>query len=935
MIARDPASAETWLLSLPPTRGQTRWVVAVAVCQLAALALLAPFAGIPLGQMNGFIPAVEGVVFVTDLITSVLLFSQFATHRLNALLILACGYLLSALIIIPHALSFPGAFSPIGLPGGGFQTTPWLYFFWHLPFATALLGYGLMRNEKSASGPAGGSSLAVIARSIALVLALVCGMVLVATVGKEHLPALLADSARGVPANDLAIHSLTAIAMLVCVSALAVLWIRRRSVLDQWLMIVALSLILEIGIVVLLSPKRFDVGFYAGRLFSLLTSTTVLVVLLVETMRLYANRARSSEGKIRRLVDANIIGIIIGDLDGTIIDSNDAFLQMLGYGRDDVASRSLNWMNLVPAEWRKVNEERVAEIKSTGIASTHETQLFKKDGSRLAVLCGAAIFDEARGQAVAFVADLTERKQADEALRRSEAFLAKGQKLSQTGTFSWDFATEKFMWSDELYRIYEFEPGSQVTFDKIATRYHPEDKAIIAGVAEQARLGVMSFDYAHRLLMPNGSIKHIHVVAHGSRNEAGRIEYFGAVQDETQRSLADEARRLSEGRWKRIVDNSAIGIAVADLEGRFEIANAAFQKLIGFTEEELREMNFIDITESQFREHNSGLTLELLRGKRDQFNIEKQYRCKDGRVVWARNNVSLLPGPDGTPRNIMAIVEDISSRKAAEGSLRVTQARLARAAELATAAELSASIAHEINQPLSGIITNTNTCLRMLSADPPNVDGARETARRTLRDGNRASEIVTRLRALFDKKQPMLEMIDLNEAAQEVIALLSNGLQANHVVLRTDFTGDLSPVKGDRVQLQQVILNLIQNAIDSMTTVDDRIRQLQVETKRDEDDRVRLAVKDTGIGFASDAVERVFDSFYTTKGNGMGIGLAISRSIIEGHEGRLWVETNDGPGVTFSFSIPGSSKNPTGAGVLRAAPSASGAVSWENQHDDV
>src|SRR5262249_54304809 len=174
MIARDSTNAETWLLNLPPTTQQTRWAVTVAACQVAALALLAPFAGIQLGPMNGFIPAVESVVFVTDLVTSVLLFSQFATHRLNALLVLACGYLLSALMVIPHALSFPGAFSPIALPGAGLQTTPWLYFFWHIPFAMALLGYGVMRNEKPEPGPARWSSLAVIMQSVVLVLALVC-----------------------------------------------------------------------------------------------------------------------------------------------------------------------------------------------------------------------------------------------------------------------------------------------------------------------------------------------------------------------------------------------------------------------------------------------------------------------------------------------------------------------------------------------------------------------------------------------------------------------------------------------------------------------------------------------------------------------------------------------------------------------------------------
>ena len=529
--------------------------------------------------------------------------------------------------------------------------------------------------------------------------------------------------------------------------------------------------------------------------------------------------------------------------------------------------------------------------------------------------------------------DIHDRVMAEEALRRSEAFLAKGESASLTGTFSWDFATGAFTWSEQLYRIYEFEPGAQITFELIATRYHPDDKALIARVAEQARSGgIPNFDYSHRLLMPNGSIKHVRVVAHRNQSEDGRVEYFGAVQDVTQRHLADEARRLSEGRWTRIVDNSAIGIAVNDLKGRFEVANAAFQKLTGFTEEELREFRYCDITEPQFREQNLTALADLLRGKRDQFNIEEQCRCKDGRVIWVRSNISLLPGADGSPRNILAIIEDISSRKAAEDSLRTTQARLARAAELATGAELSASIAHEINQPLAGIINNANTCLRMLGAEPPNVDGARETARRTLRDGNRASEVVKRLRALFGKDQPMFEPVDLNEAAREVIALLLNGIQANRVVLRTEFASDLPSVEGDRLQLQQVILNLIRNAIDAMTAVDDRIRQLTITTQRDEGNHVRLKVKDTGIGLAPDAVDRVFESFYTTKSGGMGIGLAICRSTIEGHHGRLWAETNDGPGVTFSFSIPRRFEQLTDASCLDAAGPA-GTDLLESQHD--
>jgi len=256
--------------------------------------------------------------------------------------------------------------------------------------------------------------------------------------------------------------------------------------------------------------------------------------------------------------------------------------------------------------------------------------------------------------------------------------------------------------------------------------------------------------------------------------------------------------------------------------------------------------------------------------------------------------------------------------KRAQEELRNTQAELAHMARVMTMGELTASIAHEINQPLSGIITNANTCLRMLAADPPNVDGARETARRTIRDGNRASDVITRLRALFSKKDSLTESVDLNEATREVIALSSTTLQKNKVILRLELADDLPFVTGDRVQLQQVILNLLANASDAMSTVDDRPRKLLIKTEQDEGDGVRLTVQDAGAGFDPQTADRLFDAFYSTKHDGMGIGLSVSRSIIESHSGRLSAAPNDGPGATFSFSVPRSPAAPAIPDNIRA-----------------
>ena len=216
---------------------------------------------------------------------------------------------------------------------------------------------------------------------------------------------------------------------------------------------------------------------------------------------------------------------------------------------------------------------------------------------------------------------------------------------------------------------------------------------------------------------------------------------------------------------------------------------------------------------------------------------------------------------------------------------------------------LTASIAHEVNQPLSGIITNASTCLRMLGADPPNLEGALETARRTFRDGNRAAEIVTRLRTMFGKKEFATEPVDLNEATRQVVALTRQELQRHRIALSVQLDEELPKVIGDHVQLQQVILNLLLNASEATRAVNDRPRQIFIETARDAD-AVRLAVRDTGVGIPPDALNKLFDAFFTTKADGMGIGLSLSRSIVERHGGHLRATTNEGHGATFALSIP-------------------------------
>lgn len=298
--------------------------------------------------------------------------------------------------------------------------------------------------------------------------------------------------------------------------------------------------------------------------------------------------------------------------------------------------------------------------------------------------------------------------------------------------------------------------------------------------------------------------------------------------------------------------------------------------------------------------------LALAHGLRSQWSTP--IYARDGRVLGTFAIFQRTPAsPTQLQSDLIAQVTHIASiaieRALNEEALGKARSELAHVARVMSLGALTASIAHEVNQPLSGILTNASTCMRMLDADPPNVEGARETVRRTIRDAHRAADVITRLRALFSRKETATESVDLNAATREVIAISVSELQRNRIIVRAELASDLPTVTGDRVQLQQVILNLLRNASDAMSGVDGP-RQLTIKT-RPEADGVRLSVQDTGVGFEPDHINKIFDAFYTTKSDGMGIGLSVSRSIIENHHGRLWANPNGGRlGATFSFFIP-------------------------------
>ena len=372
-------------------------------------------------------------------------------------------------------------------------------------------------------------------------------------------------------------------------------------------------------------------------------------------------------------------------------------------------------------------------------------------------------------------------------------------------------------------------------------------------------------------------------------------------RENTERRRAEEALRESEERWRAVFDNSAAGIALANPSGRFLAGNLAYQKMLGYSEKELRELSFLDITHEDYRDANSELTTELLEGKRQYFEMEKRYRRKDGNLIWVRVHVSLVSGKQITPRFLLTIVDNITELKRAEEGLRDAQMTLAHVTRVATLGEMTASIAHEINQPLGALVNNANACLGWLSTE--NLEEVRNSVELMLDDAQRVSEIITRVRSLVKKAPPQKDWLDINQTIREVIGLARNEMQRNGVALETQLSDDMPLVFADRIQLQQVMLNLMMNAIEAMTQVTTP-RELLISSEADDSKGVVVVVRDSGPGLDSKSLERLFEPFYTTKPQGMGMGLAICRSLIEAHGGRLWATTNAPHGAVFQFTLP-------------------------------
>jgi PAS domain S-box-containing protein len=623
-----------------------------------------------------------------------------------------------------------------------------------------------------------------------------------------------------------------------------------------------------------------------------------------------AERAlRERDARIRGLFDANIIGICVGERGGRLIEANDTYLRIVGYDREDLLSGRISWMDMTPPEWIDRSEKALSEFAMTGAVPPFEKEYFRKDGGRVPVLVGIAGIEGAERHITAFVLDLTERKRAEQALHENEVKIRRLFDANIIGIEFWDFEGRILEANDAFLRMVGYHRDDLVAGRVYRDRLTPPEwrDHVARHLAEVKMTGIIQ-PYEREMVRKDGS--RVPVLIAGARFDETANQGVAFVLDLTERKRAEEELRASEARFRTFVDHATDTFMLHDEDGTILDVNLHACESLGYSRDELIGMAPTDFDPEANTVFHPGMRERL--GAGEILTFESRHRRKDGTEFPVEIRVRELE--QGGKRFAVSLTRDITERKRTEAEARESERRyrevqteLAHENRVATMGQLTASIAHEVNQPIAAAVTNANAALRWLGAERPDLEEVRQALRRIVENGNRAGEVIGRIRALVKKAPARKDAVSINAAIREVVALTHAEAAKNRVSVRTQFAEGLPPIECDRVQLQQVILNLIVNAIEAMSGPNDAPRDLLVITEKGEPDGVLVAVRDSGPGLAPETLQRLFDPFYTTKASGMGMGLSICHSIIEAHGGRLWATANLPRGAAFQFTVPANS----------------------------
>jgi PAS domain S-box-containing protein len=542
--------------------------------------------------------------------------------------------------------------------------------------------------------------------------------------------------------------------------------------------------------------------------------------------------------------------------------------------------------------------QRTRSSSQTGVASPPmEHVLIALDGSPVEIESASIpILWKGTPATEAIARDIRQRKRAEEAVRQSEERFRLAAQAGKMFAYEWDAATDVIVRSAESAQILGIDETIQITGQHILTKVHPNDRERLRAAVADLSAERPHLRISYRLLRPDGNVIWVERNSRAHFDEQGTIlRMVGMVADITERKRSEESLQL----FRMLIDQSNDGIEVIDPETlRFIDINGRACLDLGYTREELLSMRVYDIDPNVDKRMCARVTDDLRNS--GSTVIESLRRRKNGSTFPVEVSIKQV---QLDRVYFVSVARDITERKQAEQALRESQAALARVTRIAAMGELTASIAHEINQPLAAVATNASATLHWLAARPPNLDEARAAVKRAIQEANRAGDVIKRIRALLQKEQPQLRPLDANAVIQEVLLLAESELLRGGVAVKTELAVDVPTVFGDRIQLQQVVLNLIMNGIDAMSAIADRPRELLILSAAHPEGAL-IQVQDSGRGLDPEHASRIFEPFFTTKPQGIGMGLSISRSIVESHGGRLWADPGPSCGAVLQFILP-------------------------------
>jgi PAS domain S-box-containing protein len=619
----------------------------------------------------------------------------------------------------------------------------------------------------------------------------------------------------------------------------------------------------------------------------------------IEDLKRAEAALRSSEKSFRLIVDSIPGCVNTTTAVGEIELANQQLLEYVGKTVEELK----DWRPLVHPDDLALAIARWGHSVETGNPYDDEHRLRRADGVYRWFHVRALPLRDAADHIVRWyvlLTDIEDRKRAEAALRASEQSFrlivdsVPGLVATMTAAGEVELVNQ---------RILDYMGKTLEELNDWARLIHPDHRERTAALWSRSVETGDPYEIEHRIRGADGEYHWFQTRGLALRDTEGRIvRWYILLSNSDDRKRAEEALRASEHDLRLIIDSIPGFVFIVAADGKFEYVNQRILDATGKCFADLADFGWTAVI------HPDDLQPALTSWQQSiatGMPHEAEWRLlhADGSYRWFHNRVEPLGDDEGHVVRWYGLLQDIDDEKNAEEAARMSQSELAHITRVMTMGELAASIAHEVNQPLSGVVINGNACLRWLAGDP-NLEEAREAVQRIIRDGKRAADVVARIRTLTTKRTTSKEPLDLNEAIREVVALAEGQARRNRVSLRMESNDEPAAVLGDRVQLQQVVLNLIMNGLDAMITVGDQARELVITTHTGEGNQVAVAVRDSGIGLEPQNEERIFTPFYTTKPEGMGMGLSISRSIIQNHGGRLWATANDGPGATFQFTVP-------------------------------